>query len=142
MDSIDSSAERKKFEAVWKRVTERTHDPYAIPAYLSTDTAAQPSYKDTENTVNASAYGHTGPAGRIGSGENYSDAEEVKPLCDALLLKRFITEETHIANRYHALSVRCTRRDISILFFRLYSESRSILRKPQAGMCILTRDLL
>ena len=94
MDNIDSSAERKKFEAVWKRVTERTHDPYAMPAYLSSGTAAQPSNKDTENTVNASTYGHAGLTGEIGSNEYYRDAEEVKLFYDASLLRRFITEET------------------------------------------------
>ncbi len=141
MDNTSSSAERAQFEAVWKRVTERTIDPYALPADILSRTSAQPSHNETESPQSAPVPGYADPGG-TGPELKKDSSGESGLYNDSLLLKRFITDENHIACRYQALAGRCSGRDKAALFSRLCSESRSFMRKLQANLFILTGELM
>ncbi len=83
MDQIDSQRERAQFEAVWKRVTESSENPYAIAGELH-----GPEPKQTQRAENYAATNHS---------DNRDETE---------YLANYLSEEARAAALYQLLAFR------------------------------------
>lgn len=134
MDNIDSSEEKRQFEAVWKRVTERSNATIYDymkkgPAAAEHNTIPDNGIKFDPNTIaenssdiNLSQSGRPSPTDRDGS--------------DAGLLKELIDGETGIICGYRVLIRGIYAKKICSLYVR----SKDDLKKLKTAYYILSGD--
>lgn len=134
MDYIDNSEERQQFEAVWKRVTERSNATISDYLNMGRDNIQQ-EYPTPEERIT--------PANHIAAADNtpaensfsQSPVEE-----DAELLSRLISEECVIICLYSRLFQRLKGGICAGTLYRLYREGSESLKKLKAAYFLLTGE--
>ncbi len=119
MDQIDSQRERAQFEAVWKRVTESSENPYAIAGELH-----GPEPKQTQRAENYTATNHS---------DNRDETE---------YLANYLSEEARAAALYQLLAFRVQGGIPAVVCARLQAEAKLFSRKLQTRYFLLTGNCL
>lgn len=139
MDYMDNSEERRKFEAVWKRVTERSNA--TISDYLNTGSdgiAQQGLPVPAELNFPADPSGNTPDLSFVSPGQKLQMPSPEAD--DARLLPGLIAEESGIICLYRRLVQRLKGGNCAGTLYRLYRECCENLRKLKAAYFLLTGE--